>query len=163
MRVILRSSIPPGYTQVCIEPLIRLRATNVSSSDLRLALVTEGLSATDDLGTTVLRSQANQNVFASVIGVTRIKNLAEWTSASASGASQVTLLAPGQSVSVGLTPSPWRGQSSHCQEDKTGDFRRSYRPQTVTLTATLGMIDISGNAELRTFSLFDIPADLVRN
>ena len=163
MRVILRPVAAPGQPQVCIEPLIRLRATNIGSSDLRLALVAEGLSATDDLGISVLASDRHQNVYPTVVGITRVGTLNDWTTASTSGTSRIMLLAPGQSVGVELTPSEHKPKSMHCQQDPSGDFRRSYRPQTVTLTATLGVVDISGNGELRTFSLFDIPVDLVRN
>ena len=86
----------------------------------------------------------------------------DWNNTSTSSASRITLLAPGQSVSVQLTRGKHTG-SIHCRQDPSGDFRRSYRPSSVTLTTNLGVIDISGNAELRTLSLFDIPVDVARN
>lgn len=147
---------------VCLEPVVRLRATNIGTSDLRLALIGEGLTATDDLGIMVLQGFARPRVMPSVVGITRVDSLDDWNTASTTGSTRVTLLAPGQSVGVQLTRAT-HASSIHCRQDPSGDFRRSYRPTSVTLTAMIGIIDISGNAELRTLSLFDIPVDVARN
>ena len=56
MRIVLRQVVNKNL--VCLEPVVRLRATNVGTSDLRLALIGEGLSATDDLGITLLQGDA---------------------------------------------------------------------------------------------------------
>lgn len=159
-RVVLRQVVNKNH--VCLEPMVRLRATNVGTADLRVALISEGLSATDDLGVTLLQGDTRFRVAPTVIGVTQIESLNEWNNVSTSGTSRVTLLAPGQSVSIQLTRGKHAG-SIHCRQDPTGDFRRSYRPSSVTFTANLGVIDISGNPELRTLSLFDIPIDIARN
>ena len=159
-RIVLRQVLNRNY--VCLEPVVRLRAMNIGTADLRLALISEGLSATDDLGITLLQGDARNRLAPAVVGVTQIDSLNEWNNVSSSGTSRVTLLAPGQAVSIQLTRGKQAG-SIHCRQDPSGDFRRSYRPSSVTFTANLGVIDISNNAELRTLSLFDIPVDLARN
>ena len=159
-RVVLRQVV--NQSHVCLEPVVRVRATNVGTADLRVALISEGLSATDDLGITLLRSVTQYGVAPTVVGVTQIDSLNEWNNVSTSGTSRVTLLAPGQSVGIQLTRGG-HAATIYCREDPSGDFRRSYRPSSVTFTANLGVIDISGNPELRTLSLFDIPIDLTRN
>ncbi len=159
-RIVMRQAV--NRNLVCLEPVVRLRATNIGTADLRLAIIGEGLTATDDLGIMVLQGLARQRVMPSVVGITRVDSLNDWTTASTTGSTRVTLLAPGQSVSVQLTRAA-QPSSIHCRQDPSGDFRRSHRPTSVTLTATIGIIDISGNAELRTLSLFDIPVDVARN
>lgn len=160
LRAVLRNVQQGAY--LCVEPTFRFRLRNTGQADVRVAVLASSINVTDDLGLTLLAPERRGLYVPSVIGVTALKDAMEWNRAAGSAGSQITTLAPGQTISIQFVQAT-RGSGTHyCVNDTAGNFARSYRPSSVTISATLATIDLSGSADLRPFSMFDVPVDLLR-
>jgi hypothetical protein len=141
----------------CIGANLRLRMKNASSSDVKVALLLPDFGATDDLGLTLLASDRR---YVKVSGATFFGSAPRngWVIFLGENAGNLTTLSPGQTVEVQMAPSnpaDWRALS--CTVDPTSDMMKTYRPTSYSLSGSLGIVDIDGNAQVRSFSLLDVP------
>ena len=140
--------------RTCILATPRFQVKNTGSSDLRIALLLPTITAVDDLGI---------NLFGDLRGV-RVSGLSaagkpeDWRKIASTEKSRITVLSPGQTVTV-LLQGEQRGIP--CHEDANGDFKRTHRPATYTLSASLGLLDLSDNTEIRSFSFADVPLETI--
>lgn len=159
-RAVLRNSSTGSVH--CIVPTLRFRLKNTGPADVRVAVIASSINVVDDLGLTVLGKDPRGIAIPAVTGVSTVKDTTEWNRAAGSAGSQITTLGPGQTISIQFAEAARRQGTHHCVNDPTGNFIRSYRPTSVTISATLATLDLTGSADLRPFSMFDVPADLLR-
>jgi hypothetical protein len=144
-------------TSTCIGATVRLRIKNTSSSDVKVALLLPGISAVDDLGQSILASDVR---FLKTSGVTSFTQAPGngWMIYLGENAANLSALSPGQTVEVQLAPSnPADWRALVCTVDPTSQIMKTYRPTSYSLSGSFGVVDLDGNAQVRSFSLLDVP------
>jgi hypothetical protein len=146
----------------CIGANLRLRIKNATSSDVKVALLLAGFGATDDLGQTLLATDLR---FIKVSGTTSFGTPPRggWVVFLGENAGNLTALSPGQTVEAQIAPSnPADYRAVVCTADATSEMMRTYRPTTYSLSGSIGIVDLDGNAQVRSFSLLDVPLQVAR-
>jgi hypothetical protein len=144
-------------TATCLVPAVRFRVKNASASDVKVALLLPGLALTDDFGESLIPASMN---LIKVSGITGIASEPRegWVNWMGSNSQTLTTLSPNQTVDAQITstdPNNWR--TLLCKADPASELFRTYRPPTFSLTATIGVADLDGNATVRSFSFSDAP------
>lgn len=145
----------------CLVSNIRFRMKNVSNSDIRVGLIVPTLSVTDDLGESLLTRNSKLLL---VSGITALateprEGWTNWISANSGG---LTTVSPGQTVDAQVGPAnsaDWRYLV--CFDDPSSEQFRSYRPASFSLTGTIGVADLDGNAQVRSFSFSEAPLQVI--
>jgi hypothetical protein len=130
---------------------------NASTSDVKAALLLTGFSATDDTGEQLFIPRVD---WLNATGLTSfaIEPREGWAAYLGTNNSGLTTLSPNQAVDVQITPkNPADQRLLPCTTDATSEFLRSYRPTTLSFGAQLGVVDLDGNSQIRTFSFSDVP------
>jgi hypothetical protein len=151
-------------TSTCIGANLRLRIKNASSSDVRVALLLPNFAATDDLGQALLATEA---AYTKASGATFFGTAPAngWVNHLEENVSNLTALSPGQTVEIQIAPTnPADWRALVCTVDETATMMKTYRPTSYSLSGSIGVVDIDGNAQMRSFSLLDVPlqATIVR-
>jgi hypothetical protein len=148
-------------TSTCLVSTIRFRMKNVSNSDVKVGLIVPGLSITDDLGEPLLTANPRLMLISGVSPLTA-EPREGWTNWLAANSGGLTTISPGQTVDAQLAPgsgTDWRYLV--CTADPSSEQFRSYRPATFSLTGTIGVSDLDGNAQVRSFSFSEAPLQVV--
>ena len=75
----------------------------------------------------------------------------------------MTTLSPGQTVEAQIAPyNPTDYRSVVCTADATSEMMKTYRPTNYSLSGSIGIVDLDGNAQVRSFSLLDVPLQSMR-
>ena len=148
-------------TSTCVSSTVHIRMKNAGAADANVALLLSGFSAIDNTGEPILSAQPSMLRTTGVTPVDTMprEGLAKWAAANAAG---LTTLSPGQVVDVQIAPgntNDWRYLV--CTVDANGDQFHSYRPTSYSMTGTLAVTDANGNAQVRPFSISDVPLQVV--
>jgi hypothetical protein len=149
-------------TSTCIGANLRLRIKNASSSDVKVAMLLPDFSATDDLGQSLLADAR----FVKTSGVTGFATAPRqgWVIFLGENSANLTTLSPGQTVEAQLAPSnPADWRALVCTADPASQMMKTYRPTSYSLAGSLGVVDLDGNAQVRSFSLLDVPLQATAN
>ena len=85
-----------------------------------------------------------------------------WVNWLAANFSQLTTLSAGQTVDAQIAPAkPSARRTLVCVPDPSMEQFRSYRPSKFSMTGSIGMTDLDGNAQVRSFSFSDVPLQVV--
>ena len=141
----------------CIGATLRLRVKNASSSDVKVALLLPDFSATDDLGQSLIAANTYYIKTGGVISYSQAPKQG-WVIFLGENAANMSALSPGQTVEVQLAPNnPADWRALVCTVDPTSQIMKTYRPTSYSLSGSLGVVDLDGNAQVRSFSLLDVP------
>ncbi len=150
-----------SFDSTCVMTAFHVAVKNVSSSDIRVALLGAALSAVDDLGFDLFTHQANYfgGIEEQVSGILVLAGRADqWANTVNENKSQFSTLSPQQSFIIQIQKA---NDSMTCVQDKNQDFLKTHRPQAVTITGALSVINLDGNTDVRSFSFSDLPTKLV--
>jgi hypothetical protein len=140
----------------CLASTLRLRVKNASSSDVKVALLLTDIGATDDLGQNLLGDPRRIRVSGVTGFATAPRN--GWVNFLGESAQNLTALSPAQTVEVQIAPDvPGDWRAIACTLDANSDMMKTYRPKTYSLSGSIGVVDIDGNGQVRSFSLLDVP------
>lgn len=147
-----RSSLtlhPGRRNSTCLETNLRFRIRNKSAGDLKLMLFRSNLAVSDNNSKPLIDRR-----FVSSGGLA-LADASEsaMRSAFSKEAAKLVTIAPKQIVEVQINMPNGR----LCAPDDDGQMKRSYRPKTMSLTASLGVVDVANNADVKSFSLLDVP------
>jgi len=127
-------------------PSIRFRIKNVSALPVKIALDRYSIVATDNLGESLFR---DFSVLASGIFMSGCR---PFTDSYRNESNQFTTIEPNQFYDVQLTPS-----SKKEIMDQNQSFIQSHHPNSLNLTATLGVIEKNNSTRQISITLSDVP------
>ncbi|MBL8438419.1 MAG: hypothetical protein JNM61_09490 [Zoogloeaceae bacterium] len=133
----------------CVESNLKFRVRNKSAGDLKLLLFRANLSAADGSGKPLIE---RRYVTSGGLVLSNAPDNA-MRSAFLREASKLITVAPKQTIEVQLNMPGGR----LCAPDPDGQLMRTYRPKTMTLSGALGVVDVANNADIKSFSLLDVP------
>lgn len=145
----VRARNPPA---VFINTTFKFVIKNRSSSDIRIILISKNIDAYDNLNQKVFKdpnSLQSSGLPLSTIGDNKeifIKDKDKFVS-----------LSPGQQIQV-FVGSKDRG--GVIVEDLSGDFYKTHRPSSITFNGSIGVLNVDGSSDVRTFSFADVPVSI---
>lgn len=146
-----------GRDLVGILSTIKFSIKNTSSSDIKVILITTSLEGFDNLNQKLFKDHSMMASSGVKLSSLNIKNNDQvfindkWSFVS---------LSPGQKVQAYIFPLKDGWGYSVNVEDPSGDFYKTHRPQTMTFNGAIGIMNVDGSSDIRTFSLSDIPVSL---
>ena len=140
--------------RVTFHPTIKFSLKNRSSSDIQIILIASKTDAFDNLNQKLFFESQNA-ISASGISISYQKEL---KNVFVDDKSNFVTLSPSQQTQIYIYSNP-RIRPAEI-EDRTGDFLKTHRPTTLTFNAAVGVINLDGSSEIRTFSFSDVPASV---
>jgi hypothetical protein len=134
--------------QTYLIPTIRFKIFNNSLSDVKVIIFKRSINVCDNLGETLFNS--HEIVTSGIISSE--KGSDQFSKAFTDEKGKFIILSPKQIFEAQLTTSGARQVN-----DKEKEFFRNHRPKTITVSATIGIINIDNTPELRAFSFSDLP------
>ncbi len=138
-----------NYT--CNDTVVRFRVRNKSAGDLKLILYRANFAATDASGGVLFRN--NRDFAAGGIAISEAPP-SQMQSAFTSERGKLVSIAPRQIIEVQMTTAPG---APMCVVDVNEETMRNHRPKTMSLSASLGVVDVSGATDVKSVSLLDVP------
>lgn len=140
-----------GYTS--FHTTVFLKIKNTSASDVKIIAFSESIEATDSFG---MRLFKDHKITSSGILLSDKKSR-YYLKTFYEDKDKFVTLSPNQIFESQLKSEGDTGRPSVYFEDKSMEKFTTYRPKSVSISGTVGIITIEGTNELRAFSFTDIP------
>lgn len=139
------------HNNTYLSPTIRFKMANTSLADVKVILFRKSITATDNLGEQLFFPHNHDNINSSGIILSNISP-DQFNKAFTDEKGKFIILAPKQIFEAQLTANDARRV-----DDKDSEFYRNHRPKSITVSATIGIINIDNTTELRAFSFSELP------